>query len=140
MFVGNYEHSLDSKGRVVLPAKFRGPLADRAYLSQAQGCLALWLPEAFDETIERLRERVRERVIDLEALNGVLSTSEEVKPDKQGRILLPERLIKFAALNTEVTLVGQGNHVAIWDSQRWAASSSDRDAKVAEAFADGMAI
>jgi MraZ protein len=140
MFVGTYAHSLDAKGRVVLPAKFRGHLSDRAYLSQAQGCLALWLPDAFAETVERFREQVRAQEIDMRALEGLLSTSEQVTPDKQGRILLPDRLISFAGLETDVTLVGQFNHVAIWDSARWSESNLERDTKVAEAFAAGMAI
>ncbi|MCH7788020.1 MAG: division/cell wall cluster transcriptional repressor MraZ [Acidobacteria bacterium] len=143
MFVGNYAHSLDSKGRVVLPAKYRRYLdgsENAFYLSQAEGCLALWLPEAFDQTVERFRERVRAGTLEKAALDGLYSNSEQVKPDTQGRILLPERLISFAGLDTDVTLVGQGDHVAIWDSTRWAESSAERDAKVAEAFAAGMGI
>lgn len=140
MFVGHYEHSLDSKGRVVLPAKFRGHLSDRAYISQAQRCLALWLPEAFDETVARLLERVREGDMEPNAYSGFLANAEEVSPDKQGRILLPERLRDFAGLRDDVMLLGQDNHVAIWDAERWKQQGSDVDASVAQAFVEGLAI
>lgn len=140
MFVGRYEHTLDGKGRVVLPAKFRNHLAERAYLAPGGNCLALWLPEAFDAAVARLRTQVREGTADPNALRGLLANSDEVTPDSQGRILVNDRLRAFASLDRDVVLAGQDDHIEIWDARRWQSLETDIDASVAEAFLQGRAV
>nr|MDQ3643083.1 cell division/cell wall cluster transcriptional repressor MraZ [Actinomycetota bacterium] len=98
-FFGRYEHSLDLKGRIILPAKFRSSFEHGGYLTQYYDrCLALWTPEAFEVQME-----ARENAQDLSAEERNMarlwaSGTSEVDVDKQGRIAIPQNLRGFARL------------------------------------------
>ena len=70
-FVGTHEHSLDEKGRLVLPAKFRSYFAGAAYLTPHAGCLALWTPDGFDEMLSRLKEQIRTGEVEARVRRGL---------------------------------------------------------------------
>mgnify|MGYP000729910638 CR=1 FL=1 len=70
MFVGTFEHSLDDKGRVVLPATFRSYLAERGFVSQFDNCLGVWTEEGFTEVAKRLTEKIREGLAPQDAMRA----------------------------------------------------------------------
>ena len=98
-FFGRYEHSLDDKGRVILPAKFRAPFEHGGYLSEYQdGCLSLWTPEQFELQMETMLERASAGRSDRNLVRVWASTSHELEIDRQGRMAIPPRLREYAGL------------------------------------------
>lgn len=136
MFVGTFEHSLDDKGRVVLPALFRHYLADRGFLSQYDQCIGLWTPEGFESMATRLTEHVRAGEASQFALRAFAANAQEVKPDSQGRIMVPERLREFAALKRDVVIIGALDRVEIWDAARWREAATGGDESLTRAVTD----
>src|SRR5204862_325581 len=99
MFLGEYEHSLDAKGRVILPARFREQLEGGAVMTRAlDGCLAVYTLDEFDRVARKLtgaRERGgRER----QAARTFFSGATELTPDKQGRVAVPQKMRDYAGL------------------------------------------
>jgi len=117
--VGNFEHTLDGKGRLVLPAKLRHHFGETLYVAPGAGCLQLFNPDVFDDLVARLTEAVREGEISQMAWRAFAANSEEVRPDAQGRILLPTQLRELAGLDREVVLSGAVDRVEIWAADRW---------------------
>ncbi len=136
MFVGTFEHSLDDKGRLVLPATFRSRLASGGYLTPYENCLALWAPEDFEAFVNRLQERVREKQATPNALRTFLANTTDVKPDTQGRIAVPARLRASAGLDGGVVLNGALDHIELWNSSRWNDVSVEGEAELADAVAN----
>lgn len=136
MFVGTYEHALDEKGRLVLPLVFRNHLAERAYVTQWEGCLGVWTEEGFEDVAERFREKVRAKEAPQSVLRSFSATAQEVKPDGQGRILLPPRLRTFAGLGTQVMVIGNLDHVEIWDAERYRREAEAAD----QSFTDHLGV
>ena len=139
-FVGTYEHTLDAKGRLVLPAKFRSHFADAAYLAPHDGCIGLWTPEGFQEMAERLLEEARRGVISPGVLRRFSSMSDEVRPDAQGRIMMPSRLQDFANLDREIIICGAIQRIEIWNASSWEAMADELDESVEIAFQQGSGI
>ena len=133
-FVGTHEHSLDEKGRLVLPAKFRSDFSGAAYLTPHAGCLALWTPEGFDEMLSRLKEQIRTGEVEARVRRGLAYNSTTVRPDAQGRVMLPERLRAFARLEHEVVVCGAIDRIEIWNPITWSDMAPDLDRLVAEAM------
>ena len=120
MFVGRFEHTLDPKGRLVLPSSFRDEMAVGGYLTQADdGCLALWTEDEFRKEAADMLEQVRTKQIDRHKLRAFSSGAAQVKPDAQGRIAIAPPLREFAALTKEVVVIGALASIEIWDAARW---------------------
>ncbi|MSW44703.1 MAG: cell division/cell wall cluster transcriptional repressor MraZ [Actinobacteria bacterium] len=119
MFVGTFEHSLDDKGRVVLPSTFRAQLADRGFLAQWDRCLGLWTEEGFSDAAERLTQRIRNGEVPQGALRAFAANAHEVRPDSQGRITIPQRLRDFAGLGRDAVVIGAIDRIEIWQTGRW---------------------
>lgn len=136
MFVGTYEHSLDEKGRVVLPSVFRAHLADRGFVSQYESCLGLWTPEEFEKVAARLTEKVREGATSQYAVRAFAANAHEVRPDSQGRIVLPQRLRDFAGLTRDVVIIGALERIEIWDAARWHEVSASSDESLTQAVSE----
>lgn len=136
MFVGTFEHSLDDKGRVVLPSPFRPYLADKGYLSQYDACLGLWTEEAFGDFARRLTERIRAGEASPEAMRAFAANAHEVRPDSQGRITIPQRLRDFAGLERDVVVIGAIERIEIWDAERWRSVQTETDESLIRAVTD----
>jgi len=120
MFVGQFEHQLDEKGRLVLPASFREQLATGGYLAQGlDACLALWTPEDFEREANEFVERAKRGANDRKAMRALAANSFPVKPDSQGRIAIPVALRQYAGLVKEVTVIGAFTSIELWDRARW---------------------
>lgn len=118
--LGTYDHTLDPKGRLILPALYRDRFADGVQLTVGpEKTVQVWDIDAFRRAIRSAMElpsgselgRRRRRAI---------TGAELGKPDAQGRILVPQRLRKAAGLVRDLTLLGNGDHFEIWDRERYA--------------------
>ena len=113
MFFGRYDYTIDAKGRLNFPAKFRDAMGESfVVLEWVDSCLFA-LPM---EEVQRLADKLEsDELMDSWAISGDLfSTACEVVPDKQGRILLPAELRAYAGLDKDVTIIGNRNHAEIW--------------------------
>lgn len=120
MFLGTYEHALDAKGRVILPAKFRGQLEEGAFLAKSlDGCLALYTAEEFEKVALDMQEKARRGAVERNAVRSFAAGAAEATPDKQGRITIPGHLRQFAGLEGEVVVTGALSRIEIWDAARW---------------------
>ena len=121
LFVGQFEHALDMKGRIVLPACFRASVDESGFLIKgSEGCLALLTPERFRDIAQTMASRSEEGdVRHRSAKRSFGAGASRVLPDKQGRIAVPEDLRSFAQLERECVIVGAIDEVEIWDSERW---------------------
>ena len=118
MLIGEYQHNIDSKGRVIVPSKFREDLGECFYVTKGlDGCLFVLSPEEW----ARLQEKIK--AMPISKSRGLqrffFSGAAEVQPDKQGRILLPQTLREYAKLSHDVTVIGASTRAEIWDSARW---------------------
>jgi MraZ protein len=119
-FFGRYEHTLDDKGRVILPAKFRAHFQAGGYLSQhIDGCLAVWTPEAFDKQLDAQLE-AQQQGREQRNLSRVLSAgSEEIEVSAAGRMAIPRHLRSYAQLDGDVLVIGAVDHVELWNPAAW---------------------
>ncbi|HEX5586626.1 MAG TPA: division/cell wall cluster transcriptional repressor MraZ [Acidimicrobiia bacterium] len=120
MFLGEYEHSLDAKGRVILPAKFRDQLTAGGFVTKGRGgCLSVFTPEEFESVASQVRELSKRGAKDLNAARSFFSGAAEINPDKQGRVALPLNLRNYAGLTREVVVTGVFSRIEVWDRERW---------------------
>lgn len=126
MFMSEYSHTVDAKGRLIVPAKFREQLGDEFVVSKGMdGCLFVYANDdwnAFEQKLTSLP------LINKEARQFArffLAGAALVEVDKQGRILLPANLRDFAKLEKDVVLVGVGSRIEIWSKENWENISTD---------------
>ena len=120
MFLGQHDHSLDAKGRVILPAEYREPFEAGAVLTKViDGCLALWPPEEFQRVADDLKEKARRGNVERTVARSFAGGAKALEIDKQGRIAIPPHLREFAGLDKEVVIAGVFDRVEIWDKERW---------------------
>jgi MraZ protein len=134
VFVGTFEHTLDDKGRLVLPPSFRGRLTDGGYVTPYENCLAIWTYEGFQGFSDRLGAKVRSAEAPNNSLRLFLAAASEVKPDAQGRITLPPRLRDMTGLASEAVLTGAGDHIEIWTQPAWNAVADTAPGDLTEAI------
>ncbi len=119
-FVGKYEHSLDSKGRVILPVKFRADFEGGGFLTEnREGCLALWTPEEFQRQVQSMLEQAAEGRTGRNRARLWASSSHEVEVDRQGRMAIPGHLRDFASLDGDVLVHGAIDRIELWDPAAW---------------------
>lgn len=134
-FIGTYDHGLDAKGRMVLPAKIRAQLGETGVIAKLDGCLGLWTQEGFDDAAATLEHHVEEGRATTAALRTFIADAVEIAPDPQGRIVIPAKLRQYAGLGNEVVITGRMKRAEIWDAGRWAAMAPEGDADLAQAVA-----
>jgi MraZ protein len=137
MFLGEFQHSLDAKGRVILPVRFREQLEGGAVMARAlDGCLAVYPIAEFKRVagkVQEARERgARERV----AAAAFFAGAADFTPDKQGRVAVPQPLREYAHLEREVVVAGNFDHIQIWDAQKFAERDAEGIASIVEG--DGL--
>ena len=119
-FLGRYLHQLDPKGRVSLPVSFRRGRESESFvlIHVLPDCLSLFPDEKWMVVEDQIREYARLQPDDHLQVLRITANAVEVVPDKQGRILIPERMRREVGLGTAVELVGSGNKIEIWDPER----------------------
>ncbi len=134
MLIGEYQHSIDPKGRVIIPAKFREDLGECFYVTKGlDGCLFVLSPLEWRRLQEKVMAMPISKARSLQRF--FFSGAAEVETDKQGRILVPQHLREHAGLTKDVTVIGASSRAEIWDSARWAAFNEDL---TEEAIAEAM--
>ena len=120
MFLGTYEHTLDAKGRLVMPRKFRETLERGCYVTPGQeGCLTVWTPDAFEKEYARVTSLPSTHREGRKFRRAFLGASAEVVPDKQGRVPIADALKNWAQLEKDVTVLGQGEVIEVWATDVW---------------------
>ena len=132
MFLGEHQHSVDEKGRLVMPAKFRHRLADGIVVTKGkEGCLFAYPMDRWGEELDRMKS-LPDTKENRNVARAFLGGASDQKLDKQGRVQLPQALRSFARLDKEVIVVGVGDLVEIWDIDAWARLSQQADYLYAE--------
>ncbi|MDE5938772.1 MAG: division/cell wall cluster transcriptional repressor MraZ [Lachnospiraceae bacterium] len=143
MFMGEYNHTIDAKGRLIIPSKFREILGDAFVVTKGlDGCLFVYDNEEWKRFEEKLRSLPITNKEARQFVRFFLAGATEAEVDKQGRILIPNVLREFAALTKDVVLVGVGSRIEIWGKERFedAAAFEDMD-EIAEHMAElGLGI
>lgn len=120
MFLGTHSPKLDDKGRVILPARFRDELASGIVVTRGQeNCLYVFSAREFEDLNARIRQAPVTSKSARDFLRVFLSGASAETPDKQNRITLPANLRQYAGLDRDLTVIGAGNRVEIWDSNAW---------------------
>ena len=132
MFLGTHAPKLDDKGRVILPAKFRAELAAGLVLTRGQeNCLYVFSEAEFAELNDRIRQAPVTSRAARDFLRVFLSGASDETPDAQNRITIPQVLRDYAGLRRDLTVIGAGNRIEIWDAEAWAAYLADHEAAFA---------
>ena len=119
VFMGEYNHTIDTKGRLIIPSKFREILGENFVVTKGlDGCLFAYPMEEWEGFIEKLKELPGTKEA-RKLQRHFLASAAPCEVDKQGRILLPAVLRSFAGLEKEVALVGVGSRIEIWDKATW---------------------
>lgn len=142
MFMGEYNHTIDAKGRLIIPAKFREQLGEVFVITNGNdGCLNIYTNEDWETFLDKLRVLPNNRD-KREIVRKFVAQANPVEVDKQGRILIPTALRDHAALEKDVVLAGVIDKIEVWNKERWeAASDVDDIDDIAERLADlGLSI
>ena len=119
-FTGEHQHTLDAKGRVILPAKFREQLSTGLYFAPGEDrCIDIYPTAVFERRVEELRDRPREDKRARAYARVFLAGAHHDTPDSQGRVTIPPRLREYAALDKDLTIVGADERIEIWDRGAW---------------------
>lgn len=120
MFTGEYSHTLDPKGRLSIPKKFRADLKDGAVISRGlDGCLFLHSEKRWQEFEKQLVDLPITKSDARIFSRHMFASAMEVEIDKVGRILIPQYLRDYASLETEAMIVGVGKRIEIWNKDNW---------------------
>ena len=138
MYKGKYVHTIDAKGRLIVPSKFRDQWGDTFVVTKgADGCLNIYDDEGWKAFEETLKEMPMNRKEVRQVARFFLSGAADVEVDKLGRILIPQDLRDYAGLEKDVILTGMADKIEIWSKERFEAASEDQDiADTLEKMAD----
>lgn len=136
VFLGEHQHTLDDKGRVILPASFRAKLAGGVVLTVAKNrCIDVFPYSEFERRVLQLQEEVEAGTAELSDLRVFSAKAFEQVPDSQGRVTIPPALREYARLDRDLTVTGAVRSIQIWDREAWGEYQSG----AADRFADGGA-
>jgi MraZ protein len=120
VFLGEHQHTLDDKGRLILPARFRPELeGGMVFATGQERCIDVYPMDAFEARVAELRALPREHRGARAYLRVFLANAHEQTPDSQGRVVVPPRLREYARLDRELTVNGADTKIEIWDRAAW---------------------
>ncbi len=140
MFVGNHEHTIDDKGRLILPSSFRARLADGAYVTPLDHCLAIVPTEEFSRMADQLEGEVSEGLVDVNAVRAFFSQADFVTPDSQGRVRLLPHLRDLSGLGRSVIVTGYNRRIEIWDPEKFVERTAVGTESLADAITRGRGV
>ena len=133
MFMGEYNHTIDAKGRLIVPAKFREILGDNFIVTKGlDGCLFVYPNDEWTRFEEKLKSLPLTNKNARQFTRFFLAGAAACEVDKQGRILLPQVLREFASLEKDVVLVGVASRIEIWSRERCDESMNTYDGDMDE--------
>lgn len=131
MFLGDYQHTLDAKGRVSLPAKFRAEMTGKLVVAKGfEGCLYVYAADEYNRFVGDLLEQKDFDPNMRRIRRFFTSGAVEAELDSAGRISLPAVLRDFAGLKKDVEVTGNGDRIEIWDVGAWAAYNGEDDGSI----------
>lgn len=120
MFMGEYHHTIDDKGRIIIPSKFRVELGDKFVLTRGlENCLFAYPEKAWNQIVEKLNKLPFTKKDARNFSRFFLSGATVVEFDKQGRINISSPLATYANLSKECVVIGVGDRLEIWDNEKW---------------------
>lgn len=120
MFMGEYAHNIDKKGRMIIPAKFREELGMKVIITRGlDGCLNGYTKEQWDKIYEQLLKLPSTKKDARMFVRMMTSKAAECEIDNQGRVLLPSSLLALAGIQKECMIIGAANHIEIWSKENW---------------------
>ncbi len=120
MFIGEFQHNLDLKGRIAVPAKFRPKLSGGAIITRGlDRCLFVFANKEWEALAQKLIALPLAQANSRAFVRLMLAGAADVEIDKQGRILIPDYLRKYAGLKKESVIAGLYNRIEIWDNAAW---------------------
>jgi MraZ protein len=133
-FRGHFEHSLDAKNRLSIPARFRAAFSNGTVLAKdPEPCVAIWTPDTHEAIIERALGELNPMGSEYRKLSRFYQgNSFEIELDASGRVTLPAPLLTHAAIEKEVVVVGVGDHLEVWGAERWRSVQEALDAEIGE--------
>ena len=140
MFIGEYYHNLDAKGRIIIPAKFRDELNGTFILTRGlDGCLSIYSTEKWEKIFEEINKLPETKKATRQYIRMLTANACECTLDNQGRILIPANLSGSVNITKECVVVGANSHVEIWDKATWNAymdDASENFEDIAESLSD----
>jgi len=136
--MGEFSHTIDSKGRLIIPAKFREELGEQCVITRGfDNCLAVYTQESWNHISSALATQSTTKTQIRALQRFYFGSAAELDFDKQGRVLVPGSLRKHAELEKDVVLVGANNHIEIWSRKKWEAYNDEIDINI-EALVEDM--
>lgn len=133
MLIGEYHHSVDSKNRISLPAKFRTTMGETVVINRGiDNCLSVYTQEAWQEMLDKLSSLSMTKANEREFSRFMLSGAAEVSVDSQGRVLVPDNLKEYAGIDKKVVWAGVGSHAEMWAEDSWTKQLSSSQSKPEE--------
>ena len=140
MFIGEYEHSVDAKGRVIMPAKLREDIGEKFIVTKGlDGCLFAYSYQEWTNFEEKLKTLPLTNKNARDFVRFFLSGAVDCEIDKQGRFLIPGNLREYAILEKEIVIIGVGTRIEIWNKEEWKKYSSDENIS-ADEIAENMTM
>ena len=134
MFMGEFAHNIDRKGRLIMPAKFREDLGETVVVNRGlDGCLYVYTMAQWQVVYEKLKTLPATNKDARMYQRMMLSKAAECDLDGQGRILIPAGLVQLAGLEKECVIIGVANHIEIWAKDRWEKVEDVEEASFEEA-------
>jgi MraZ protein len=120
MLLGEYQHSIDAKGRVILPAKFREEIGENCIATKGlEKCLFVYPKQEWSTIESKLKQLPLAKAEARAFVRFFFSGAAELECDKQGRVLVPSNLREYAALDKDIVIIGVLNRIEIWDKVAW---------------------
>ena len=134
MFSGMSNHSIDAKGRIVLPAKFREELGESFYLARGFGnrCVQVLSKEQFDAISAKIMALPADKAMALQYV--FTATAVEVVPNAQGRVIIPQTLREFASLEGDALVIGMNTRLEIWSKEQFDSFMTSQNDVIGEAL------
>lgn len=140
MLIGEYEHSLDAKGRIIMPAKLRTDIGEKFIITKGlDGCLFVFSQNEWSNFEGKLKELPLTNKNARDFVRFFLSGATECEIDKQGRFLLVNTLRTYADITKEVIIIGVGTRLEIWNKEKWKKYNSDENIS-ADSIAENMTM
>lgn len=126
MFIGNFIHQIDQKGRIRVPAKFRAEIGNGyTILKGDNGCLKFYSEKETEALYERLNQVPVTDIEGMKAVRMIMSSAYIPEEDSQGRFVLPQELRNFIKANKQIIFIGLGNRFELWSYDKWVEYSGD---------------
>lgn len=138
MFMGEYNHTIDAKGRLIIPAKIREQLGEHCVLTKGlDNCITIYTESSWIELSKALQSLSTNKANARAVKRFYFGSAAELEFDKQGRILVPNPLREHAELEKDVVIIGTGDHVEIWSRHRYD-KYNDEVSDSIESLAEGL--